>query len=100
MLVMASHMKPDHAQRTPRSLIDALNDRQPHYIHMVIMFATTDCGCSPVSTAILGLESGPLFVRADRTDRPEVIRTEEGRGGGAASAAIRIWPLAARKKAL
>jgi hypothetical protein len=66
----------------------------------VIMFATTDRVCSPVSTAILGLESGPLFVRADRTHRPEVIRTEEGRGGGAVSAAIRIWPLAARKKAL
>ncbi|MEU7833790.1 tyrosine-type recombinase/integrase [Nonomuraea sp. NPDC049129] len=66
----------------------------------LIMFATTDRVCSPVSTAILGLESGPLFVRADRTHRPEVIRTEEGRGGGAVSAAIRIWPPAARKKAL
>ena len=41
-----------------------------------------------------------MFATTDRTCRPEVIRTEEGWGGAAVSAAIRISPLTARKKAL
>ncbi len=43
-------------------------------------FASSDRGCSPVWTAIMGRKRGPLFVRSDRTRRAGVIRTEE-RGG-------------------
>jgi hypothetical protein len=37
--------------------------------HRLILFVSTDRVCSPVWTAILGQDPGPLFVKSDRTCR-------------------------------